>query len=538
MKKITLLLVCLAANVLVFGQWTDDTTLNTLVGGEKPQDNHTVAGSNGNTYTVFWNHTTDTLNYELRLQILDPMGVKQFGPAGAVISTTIPMSSFTQVFSLNIDADNNLYVGLTATTGNIGYIFKLDSEGNNLWTSDGISLGVGYVVRITPLSSGDVIVSWMDDSSAGNIQKFDSNGNAVWTEPVVMPSFVPAQTFELADGNTVTIFHKKLSFGINSVDYAQRFDADGVAQWSEPLQLFESSFNTVFNTNYSAYQQGDVIYYSYKLSHNSRFDAYLQRINPDGTLPWGITGVDFDTNQTNYEQEIQIAASPTSDYIWGICRYTDSAQGHVGVYAQKFDKETGDRMLSDNAKEIYPLTEGPTSMNAAGTVRMYNDQPVFLTADGSFALGNHIYINMLDSAGNFAWSEQSLPMATFDAVKSRIELVKISDNEFVTTFLDDKGNGDHIFAQHFQNGPLGVQNIVANQNITFPNPVTDKLELNCDKPITSVSIYTIEGQLIYQSANNQTNNLVLDASSWTSGMYLGIVATDDGIFQSIKILKL
>ena len=57
-----------------------------------------------------------------------------------------------------------------------------------------------------------------------------------------------------------------------------------------------SNLGTVFNTTYSGLQDGDNVYMGYKASPGFRFDSYLQRLNPDGSLPWGINGVDFDTN--------------------------------------------------------------------------------------------------------------------------------------------------------------------------------------------------------------------------------------------------
>lgn len=531
MKKFTILAICLMATGLAFGQWVEDPAINTLVADDNPEVTRTLGGSNGYTYSVFWNSLSDTTNYDLRLQILDPSGVKQFDPAGEIISASIPMSTYTVAGSMRLDADNNVYVGATGTNGADGFVFKLDSEGNNIWGTEGINLGYAYLVRTLPLSSGDVIVSWYDGDGIAQLQKFDSNGVPIWDTPVGLPNFVPAQSFEMSDGGFVTLYHERVSFGVTSVMYAQRYNSDGEAQWDEPVQLFDSSYNTAYNREYSAFQDGDVVYCSYQLAHSSRFDAYVQRINPDGTLPWGLQGADFDVAQTMYEMGIEIAGSSDSDFIWGVCRYTDTSQGQQGVYVQKFDKNTGDRLLSENGKEVYPVEMNGVS--PAGSLELYEDQPIFLTMDG-----NTLNANLLDANGDFVWPENTMPMATHDSQKTRIQFAKLSDNGFVTTFREDKGNGFKIYAQYLNYNPTGVAEIVSNENIRFQNPVNSSLELQSPDMIQSVVIYTIPGQVIYRTDDKRANNLVIDVNAWNPGIYFGVVETTDGTRQSIKVLKL
>src|SRR5690606_12636861 len=115
---------------------------------------------------------------------------------------------------------------------------------------------------------------------------------------------VPAEMFELSGGDYLMVFHSILA-GINSHLYAQRYNGNGDPQWGSALQLANRA--TVFNHKYDKAQDGDVAYIGYYASQGLRFDSYLQRIDADGTLPWGINGADFDTNETDYEMETYIA---------------------------------------------------------------------------------------------------------------------------------------------------------------------------------------------------------------------------------------
>src|SRR5690606_33134784 len=161
-----------------------------------------------------------------------------------------------------------------------------------------------------------------------------------------------ANLFELSNGDFEVVYHALLS-GVSSNLYAQRYDTDGEPVWTNAVQIADGT--TAYNRSYTGVQDGDVVYMGYFSAANNRFDSYLQRINPDGTLPWGINGSDFDTNQTDYEMETEIAFQSGSDYIWSISTYRDASQNDRGEHVQKFDKETGARELTENAKMVFPI---------------------------------------------------------------------------------------------------------------------------------------------------------------------------------------
>ncbi|MCX7551657.1 T9SS type A sorting domain-containing protein [Xanthomarina sp. F2636L] len=531
MKKITLLIVCLLTSILVKGQWNSDTAINTLVDPTVSIDTKSMVNSQGETVIVYWKNLLHPENWDLKLYVqkLDASGNKLFGENGKLISNNIPMNSFTSQWSFTLDSNDNMYVGATGTDGNVGFAFKLDSEGNNQWTDSGISLGSGYLVRILPLSSGDVLISWLSGSFSGSIQKYSSDGNAIWANPINLGSgAVSANMYELSDGSFTSIYHQLLS-GITSKLIAQRFDTDGQAVWANPTELFTAGNNTVYNVPYSGLQDNDVIYYSYKLAHDNRFDAYVQRINPDGSLPWGDTGVDFDIDQTNYEQEIQIAMTPGSQHIYALCRYTESTQTLTGVYLQKLDKDSGMRLFTENAKEVYSIGAGKSPTR---DLVIINEQPIFLTLQN-----NHLHVNLLDSNGDFVWEDESKQIATFDTFKSFINFNKISNSEMVAVFIEDKGDGEKVYAQNFTDNALSVNDVELMDEIHFINPINNILELRSNSIIKEVTIYNSLGQLVSKIRNNNSQALTINSNNWNSGIYLVNVKTSQNKSQVIKILK-
>lgn len=531
MKKMTLLMICLFATTLIQAQWNSDTAVNTLVASAESDDIKSVTTADGETYIVFWEFVGGSTNYELRMQVLDAQGNKQLGDNGSLISNTLPMSTSTQQWFLSLDKSDNILVGVTGTVGNIGFAFKLDINGNHIFPASGVNLGVGYTVRTLALDSGETIVTWLGNDAM--MQKYDSVGNPVWTNPVTIASgSAPAQSFELADGSFVNIYHELVG-GINSRMYAQRFSsADGSAIWSSPTQLFSDTYATSFINQYSMVQDEDVIYVSYKLSHNSRFDAYIQRINSDGTLPWGITGVDFDTNETNFEQENQIAFNEGGQSIFMLCRYTNASQGQSAAYIQKFDKTTGARQFTDNALELYPLSATGIN-NLSGDFILFDGQPMFLTTGAN----NSLNINLLDETGNFIWTEQSKPFATYNASKTDVNLHPLSSSEVVGTFIEDKGSGNQIFAQNFTDEALSIDTVSTENAVSFINPITNELRIKSNSTIESFQVINALGQVIITKKNNRTKTLNINSSDWHSGLYFVSILTGKNTKKVLKIIK-
>jgi len=520
-----------------YAQWNIDTDVNTLVVDSEGGEMKAIGTSDGKTYVVFWKVVPPPTNYELRMQILDVDGSQLLGADGMLVSDAIPMSTYTVISNITIDTDNNLYIGATGTGGgDPAYAFKLDSSGNHLWGANGINVGSGNVVTIRPLPTGEAIVSWWPGGQS-LMQKYDASGNAVWgsTQAIVSggSDTTPGNLFEMSDGGFVMVFHVLIG-GINSFLYAQRYNSDGVAQWTNPTQLANSA--TTFISSYSGTQDGDVVYMGYKASPGSRFDSYLQRVNPDGSLPWGVNGMDFDTNQTDYEMDTRIAFNPSSQYIWSICTYTNTSQGEKGEYVQKFDKTSGARQFTDNAKQIYPI--GSENIHA-GDLQLKNDTPLFLLKSGidNGASPTTLGVVYLDENGDFVWLEESRPVATFSANKSRIHYTNPFNNQSVAAFIEDKGNGPKIYAQNFIDEVLSLEDFSMNAKIFFNNPVRNELKIESDTAIESVSIVTMLGQKLFSENYNNQKELIIETSTWNTGTYFITVYTEKGEVKTAKILK-
>jgi len=535
-KIIFLLVVTFIASLNCYAQWTTDTVLNTLVADSEGGDMQAIGTSEGKTYVVFWKSVAPPVNYELRLQILNIDGSQLLGSDGMLVSDAIPMSTYTVIFSIVKDYEDNLYIGITGTgSGEPAFVFKLDAEGNHLWGANGVNVGSGYSVTVLPLSTGEAIVSWFPEGESV-MQKYDSSGNAIWgaTQAIIEGGndTVPANIFELSNGDYIMVFHS-LTFGINSNLFAQRYNSSGILQWTNPTQL--SNYGTVFNRTYDGLQDGDIIYMGYTASPSSRFDSFLQRIDPDGILPWGINGSDFATSQTDYEMDTKIAFDEESDYIWSSCNYTNPNQSEKGEYIQKFDKVTGARMFSDNAKLIFPI--GSEKVHV-GSMYLINNFPLLLIKDGLDNGVSPTSLNalMLDENGDFAWLEETRPLATYSANKRRIQFTKPVNNQNVTVFIEDKGTGSKIYAQNFQDVLLAINDNELNNSLSFVNPVTSNWELKSNYAMTSISIFNVLGQRIMDINTISSKEITMNTQSWKSGIYIINIETEEGTINK-RLIK-
>lgn len=570
MKRITLLFALLFA-LCANAQWTTDTAVNTLTMTSVVEDQQSFGTNDGRTFIAFWKQVNAPVNFELRVQLLDAAGNKMFGEDGMLVSNTIPMSSYTFMWKATMDKYNNLYIGVTGTgSGNEGHIYKVTPTGEMPWGAEGINLGA-YAMLPTPLvlNNSDIIVSYWPGAGKAKMMRYTSAGVPVWAAPVdVNPSAaystkatIVADMYPMTNGDFTAVFHTKLSNGVNSLLFAQRYSADGIALWAAPTQMADKG--TFYNIFYTGTQDGDVIYYGYSLAGNSRFDGFAQRINPDGTTPWGINGIDFDTNQTYYEMDTKIAFQTGSQYIWTISRYTPSSQDWQGEYVQKFDKVTGARQFTDNAHQVYAINN-TTYQCHSGDLFLVNDKPVFLTTTGIMNGASPITLGatFLDVNGDPIQSAMT-PVGTYAGPKGRITLCAPYNNQAVAVFNEYKADAvSKVYAQNFSlpvtctMNPAELTDVTTPCSMTYANLTVPTINDSCGNavvPTTDASVfpittlgttaitwtYTLNGTVVTRNQNiiivdtdapvaNVTNlpNIAVQCGEVTAAMAVAPTATD------------
>lgn len=524
-------------------QWTFDYTANTQVASSSANDCQSIGTADGKTFVAFWKPVAAPTNYELRVQLLDAEGHRRFDDDGLLVSDQLVMSTFTMIWDLALDDSANLYIGVTSTAGdNAGFLYKLDTAGTRRWGNTGVKFASdeGYLPTLCPLPNGELAVSWLQGTGTAMLQKFDWNGDPIWTDniPYGTATFgqatYPADLYSLTNGEILAVFHGKEGAGINSTLWANKFNSSGAGLWAEPVQL--SNKTTRFNAKYSSVQDHDTVYYGFSAATGLRFDAFLQRINPDGTT-WGMNGKDFDVSQTYYEMDVKVAANPGSGTVYAISRYTNSSQSQYGERVQRFAKADGSRELGDGAKEVFPLDN--RNRNHATDMVMLWEKPLFIIKDGvdNGASPVTLHATWLNEDGDLFGS--TFPVALFAAPKGRVTLNQPRLQGAVVVFTEDKGSGEKIYAQFFIN-PLWESVSAPLRNTqtvqAWPNPARELLTVKSNASIQEVNLVNPIGQLVYRTTAIGERQYTFSAGTLKPGMYRLRIISGDGSSTAIPVV--
>ncbi|HEX7411806.1 MAG TPA: T9SS type A sorting domain-containing protein [Bacteroidales bacterium] len=452
-----LLLAMLGLFVLVPGtihaQWNPNTSVNMLISGLPTADIQSAPTSDGKTWIAFYHENGG--NYDMRAQLIDASGYKLLGPDGILVGNH-PSGSATYVFNVCVDASNNFIIGYQdqRAGGLQSVVYKISEDGTQLWGTNGIVLGGGLAPYPAALSNGEVIVAWIGDSgNTLNLQKITTGGTLAWSTPVIVTVGSATTTRGQVIANTAgkfTLIYQKGS--MYTTLYAQMFNNSGTVLYS-PLQICNQT--TAGYRYYSIAAEADTTYYGYYSSASLRFNSFLQRINPDGTIPWGMNGSHFNTSvgtNDNYQGETSINLTPGSKYVWSVCNFSNSNQTVYGVYIQKFLKATGARQFTDLAKVVYTISASIDQR--CGDLALVSDNPMFM----SYNVNDKIYATRLDTNGNFTWPgnriEISSTTASMSTPKMRYGFTPDGPNRCACTWTENRGSGYMGYAQGISIGGL------------------------------------------------------------------------------------
>jgi hypothetical protein len=449
-----LFIFLLQANILE-AQWNTNTSVNIQISSLTVADMQCAPTTDGKTWIAFY--VQNGGNYDMHAQLIDANGYKLLGTDGVLVSNE-PSGSATYVFSVCVDASNNLIIAFQdQRSGPVSAVaFKISEAGTQLWGATGIVLGGGLSPYPAVLSTGETVIAWNETASNSlNIQKITTSGTLAWASPVVVTVGSTTTTRGQLIGNTAgkfTMVYQKRGTGISTTLYAQQYDNSGTALYSA-LQICNQT--TSGARYYSIAAEGDTTYFGYYSSIGFRFNSFLQRINPGGSLPWGVNGSNFNTStgsNDNYQGETRINITPGASDVWSVCTFSDPNQTIYGVYIQKFVKTTGARLFTDAAKVVYPISSSMDQQT--GNLALVNDTPMFMSYDVNYKE----YATRLDASGNFVWPgnrvEISSTTASAGTPKMRECFTPDGPNRCAGTWTENRGSSYLGYAQGISVGGL------------------------------------------------------------------------------------
>jgi hypothetical protein len=457
-----------------------------------------------------------------------------------------------------------------------GFISKYDHLGNLLWQHEYYSSGGSIMVLNTSDSDGNVYVAgsfypdmyYSDTSFTGSgnfLFKYDSNGNLLWQDHV--PKSKTLRISLLPSGEVIVTGHiwkDSLYHGIpvNADGFIAKYTADGtfvsVNEIYAPYST-ENAFDMTTDDDGNIYTAGCIaasnfICDSVSIPSQGSHDGFIAKYDTNLQLMWvrTICGPQFEivkTVQEGHFGDVYIAGEYNAVLGTNLDSMLITAPDNSGdLFVAKYNvlgSVQWVRTISgDGVEHIRDITlDENDNIFLTGSFGFFGDSVVFgdQVVMSTEYYNADAFIASYDSAGNFRWvlpstsgggegraivSDQQGSLYVTGAfggsftiggasvtAESQTFLLKLSD---ISTTTEDLSNPENFFS-------------------VFPNPSTGQIQILRTTTAGSkdrIIVYDVMGDQIKNFSDLHSNQLTIDLSSESKGMYF-IELIADGV-SSVK----
>ncbi|RQO31435.1 hypothetical protein DBR32_05595 [Taibaiella sp. KBW10] len=392
----------------------------------------------------------------------------------AFTNTTVASSSSYQSYTLYL-LNNNLYLTSLASIGGNG------STAQHTFSGPGI-----YKVVLA-----------MDDSSAlGYCHAYD-------TQTVVINNPIQGTIIALHDSinNPATYTYPNLSFKVWLIQYNAA---------TNMLSAVDSQIVNGTNTY--------MVPYAF---HNKPDGSYLVKAKD----MLGLT----------YNSTYMVPTYHMDDIYW----YNASTINHSNLVGPFYNRNV---MMMGGAQTTGPgfiggdVTQGANRPAGAGTLAIgdpVSNMDIYLKDD---ATGSIVGYTTTDMQGHYAFA--NLPLGTYTVFPDALNFETIAD-EHITLGNTNPSSNTRDFTQTATkvkpNSPTAINKVNVELVGVYPNPVTDKLNINWKKQVKEVTVkmYTIIGEEVYSATKPVTT---IDLHHLAKGVYVLKITEGDAV-QTLRIGK-
>ncbi|MCX6272085.1 MAG: T9SS type A sorting domain-containing protein [Bacteroidetes bacterium] len=544
-KKVLMLGMWLTFSFPLFSQWVNDPDQNTLIGGGSQLECPMITTDQaGNSYVSFWEQMNGF--YNLHLQKVDVNGYPLWGADGIVISDEDTVQTFTTVYDIGLDRENNAILFLEdSRMGDADvYAYKVDPNGNMLWGPDGIKLSQGPSFDLFPnlmvMEDNSVVFAWQTEDSAGIfMQRISALGNKLWGPDGILYYHSPADSMPYlsypkvvnCDGSSFFLIYEKSDAPVFSASQSlciRRFDMAGQALWSGEV-IFQNigQLPVILRLQgISDQQQGCIISWLDGRNNPLKLEGYIQRIDLDGNALYQQNGLCI--------------------FIPGLYGYNDIAsvvdyQGNIYSFLNTDTLLMGQKMsptgqlLWNNQGILFDSIINNPNVHFAQleAIRTGSYNLVKFALDSM--ISSTIRALMTDESGNLVWPSHSIPVASCNSTKIFSCSSGYHANQVVVAWQDDRNAGfSNIYAQNIfpdgNIGPLAVNKVKENSIRIYPNPASDLIKLNPgemgETPV-EVELYQSSGQKVFIGTFSENAPITLDVSKLERGVYYLVLKTKE-----------
>jgi hypothetical protein len=327
------------------------------------------------------------------------------------------------------------------------------SAATNWWSIDGTTVCVATdnqacAVTAAAGNAGSTIIAW-HDSRSGNqtiyAQRLDKNGNELWSTDGVGISVLegsqngPAIVSDGTGGAFIVWWDDRNDS--NGQLFAQHVNADGASQWADNgIIICDVTGSSPQNYRMISDNGGGFIVAWQDQRNGGSSDIFAQKVNANGSLLWGVEGTTVCA--LNYEHS---APAVTGDGNGGaIIAWQDDSNGSdYDVYVQRLNAD-GVAQWATDGMPVCRAADGQTNPfiindGSGGAIVAWED----------YRSGNYdIYAQRLDADGGALWTEDGIAVCNAD------------DDQYGQVLISDVGNGA-IITWDAYDSVNSCQNIIA-----------------------------------------------------------------------------
>jgi len=448
------LVVILVTASLSLAQWPADPAVNLAIsqasGGEV--DPLLAVMPDGSCYVGWFNDVGGPNFFEVRLQLLDPMGVAQFGADGLLVSSH-PHNSFTTGWDLMADSAGNAVLAFTDIRAGEPdvYAYRVNNKGHFLWGPDGVTLtdntDTEFRPFITETAAGQFAFAWTrdGDSAAIGLQRLTADGTPVLAAGGVDIVAVPGDGPSFPDlvpssGNEVIV--SWVPDFANRIFLAQKFDASGNPVWAGgPRTIFNAA---TLQIGYHPLVHEDGSGGAYMAWYAQDLNVYAQRLDSAGNFLFAAGGVAVSTNAAQLRVSPEVSFNPVSGELFVAWTELNSLQSLRGVSAQKFSP-TGTRLWGASGLTILALDGEDKSF--VRTVIQDDGVEVFWLQSPTVA-NDLVRGTRLDGDGNQLWNmEAPIDISSVVSDKGRLSAGRGAGGVAYLIWGDNRNGNTDVYGQ-------------------------------------------------------------------------------------------
>lgn len=357
-------------------QWTMDGVPISTASNDQTSPRIVSDGASGAIITWADSRSGGGASADIYAQRISETGVVQWATHGLPISTATNRQRSPTLVSDGVGGAIITWTDMRSGTTEDIYAQRVNASGVVQWVTDGIPISTASNHQSEPAIDSDevggAIITWHDRRSGFSdiyAQRINANGSVQWTTDGAPISTAngsqnyPALVGDGAGGTIIT-WHDDRN-GSNADIYAQRVNANGVAQWtSNGVPISTASNNQLLPTLVSNSAGGAII--TWRDNRNSASgDIYVQRVRSDGTLGSTVLTPGEELQSLKEQIEALIAA--------GVL--TKNGNGLIAQINKIMVKLNAGK-VSDTITQLRDFIEHVTSLIATGVLTPAQGQPL------------------------------------------------------------------------------------------------------------------------------------------------------------------